>query len=51
VLQHEVEKQLLLAAETGVDGEAGLLGAGFAGDGRQGIGHVGEHVEEITLLS
>jgi hypothetical protein len=48
--EHEVEEGLLLARELGVDGDLGAGGALLAGLGRERVGHVSEHVEEVALL-
>ena len=48
--QHEVEERLLLAVEVGADADLGLGGPLLAGERRQGIGHMGQHVEQVALL-
>ena len=48
--QDEVEEVLLFAVEAGQDVGPGVVGAFLAGEGRHGIGDVGEHVEEVAVL-
>ncbi|MGB5241621.1 MAG: hypothetical protein WBN80_13375 [Prochlorococcaceae cyanobacterium] len=49
--QHEIQNELLLAGEPGVDLEAGMLGSLGSGNGQEGIGHMGQHSEKIDVLS
>ncbi len=50
VLEHKIEKDLLLGAELRVDVHPRMGGADFPRDGRPRIGDVREHVEEIARL-
>ena len=50
VRQHEVEEDLLLAVEVGADDHLGLCSALLAGERREGVGDMGQHVEEVALL-
>src|SRR2546426_5009878 len=50
VRQHEVEKDPLFVVELSADDDLRPRGALFAGDWRKGVGHVGQHVKQVTLL-
>ena len=50
VLQNEVEECLLFGREGGVDVNAGIGGADFAGERRLGVSDMGEHIEEVARL-
>ena len=50
VRQHEVEEDLLLAVEVRADVDLGLGGPLLAGERRQRIGDVGQHVEQVAFL-
>jgi hypothetical protein len=45
VLENKIQEELLLAGELGMDIKACMLGSRFAGDGLQGIGHMGQDIE------
>ena len=48
--QHEIEEDLLLAVEVGADLDLGLRGPFLAGQRRQRVGDVRQHVEEVALF-
>ena len=52
LLEHmdEVEKDLLLAVELRGDDHLGPCGTLFPSDRREGVGNVGQHVEQIALF-
>ena len=50
VRKHEVEKDLLFVVELSADDDLRPRGALFAGDWRKSVGHVGQHVKQVTLL-
>lgn len=48
--EDKVEEYLLLGAEPGVDIDAGMGGADFAGLRGHGVGDVGQNVKEVAVL-
>ena len=49
MLENKIQEELLLARAFGMDVKACMRSALLTGDGLQGIGHMGQHVEKITV--
>ena len=50
MLEDEIEEALLLGVETGRDVNLRIRSSDFSGDSRQGVGNMGQHIEEVALL-
>jgi hypothetical protein len=49
--QNKIEEHLLFCVKASIDDRPGLGSSFLASQRRQGVSHVGEHVEQITFLS